>query len=217
MNIIVEGVDKAGKSTFIRMLHNDLVNKGIAAPTIRHFDKPNLSFSKNHQIDVQRFDYFWTVENSFSHYTELSKQVLICDRFHLGEMVYPPLYRGYHVDYQHRLENMMPKNTILVLLSAHHNLIKDRFEGEDYLKGNDIRKCIKLFDRAYQRSIIPMKVRIYQKWDKHTSSDENQNMASIMTYAAIRDLLPIINHYKTEPFTHTYQVKSSEEIENVRV
>jgi hypothetical protein len=144
-SIIIEGVDRIGKDTLITNLMNEL---GFF--TELHFEKPrDLKYFSSCPIPTLSFQQrlFW---NAFSilatnacymQSDSVSKMMpklrtnsnvskledyrtpepFILNRFHLGEYVYSPMYRGYNGDYVFDLEleprfDMAIQNSVLILL-----------------------------------------------------------------------------------------------------
>jgi thymidylate kinase len=127
MLIIVEGLDRCGKSTLVEHLRkryftspNILVHHSSSPPKV---DDPNVwelnhyrSLFRTSQILVD--DYFYDV---------------IFDRFHLGAAVYGEKYRGAHpsdiydIDFRH-LYNY--KNAALILLTDDPEAIAARDDGD---------------------------------------------------------------------------------------
>jgi len=110
----IEGIDRLGKSTLIKNIKN-----ALGYFEVIHFEKPQ-------RLEV----YKDSVENPLKVYQEESfrNSMLIAksgarvifDRWHLGEMVYSPMYRGYSGDYVMDLEEstnvIWTSNLRLVLL-----------------------------------------------------------------------------------------------------
>lgn len=164
MVIICEGCDSVGKSTLIRNLLNyfyfrDLHSiKPVRVSYFSNFKAPT-KYAKN----ISQIHY----RNGFNdiksnNYTNDSH--IIYDRFHIGEVVYSPLYRNYDGDYVYELENeYMPflNRTLLVLLiDDAENLIK-RDDGLSFTTELDKKQDeINRFISAYNNSKIPNKLYI---------------------------------------------------------
>jgi thymidylate kinase len=92
-----------------------------------------------------------------------SEKVILCDRFHLGEAVYAPIYRGYTLDYMEHLESLMSRPTILILMNPiNTDVIYERHkkENEAFLQEEDIETALALFRDAFDKSTIPIKIEI---------------------------------------------------------
>jgi thymidylate kinase len=175
-------VDKTGKSTLIRKLIEKITPNG---PDIKKmtFQYPPKGLHPTLQYEIQKLQYFWTVENMFidsskitktsfneidgenvwTKVSKIPKQIIICDRFHLGEAVYAPIYRDYTLDYGKELEALMPKYTILVLMNPINSRVvyeRHEKEKENFLKRDDIEIALGFFRDAFEKSIIPYKMEV---------------------------------------------------------
>ena len=81
MLIIIEGCDGAGKSSLVQALHAAIAAEELGPCAIKHFGPPTSWAVSEYELPLH--DY---AAGSGSH--------LICDRYHLGEYVYGPIYRG---------------------------------------------------------------------------------------------------------------------------
>lgn len=118
--IIVEGIDNVGKGTLIQNLI-----KRIGFAHVIKYDKPKLT---DQHLNLREYQ----VDSFLSGFGLIAAAVsmhevpqLIFDRFHLGELVYSPLYRGYDGHYVFQQEasviTQVPdilEKTLLVLLTA---------------------------------------------------------------------------------------------------
>lgn len=133
MLIILEGVDGAGKSTLLHQLAEDHggdvteLKRSAPAPGVDPFDEYELALD-DPELRAQVLD---------------PDHLVVADRWHLGELVYGPLYRGksrlssagtYHVELA--LEAF---GAVRVIVSAPLPIIQERLEdrGEDFLKRYD--------------------------------------------------------------------------------
>lgn len=127
MLIVLEGVDGAGKSTLTERLCDTL---GPGA--LRLHSGPLES-------DPLR-EYEWRLKD----YVPGSGQHVVCDRWHVGELIYGPLYRG-----QSRLTEPMRRHVEMYLdrLGAHKLVVSGSIttilsrltsRGEDYLQPNHL-------------------------------------------------------------------------------
>jgi thymidylate kinase len=91
----VEGIDRLGKSTLI-----DSIMQRLGYYEVIHFAKPK-------QLDYYRGSLEIYQRESFINSMVLASSGarIIFDRWHLGEAVYAPLYRGYSGDYVFELES----------------------------------------------------------------------------------------------------------------
>jgi thymidylate kinase len=104
--IIIDGLDRLGKSTLIKSIRDELGYFEIV-----HFSKPQslaiydeLSTNDGEYNKLQ--SYYRYQYNGFENMMKLltSKAKIIFDRSHLGEFVYSPLYRSYSGEYVFDLE-----------------------------------------------------------------------------------------------------------------
>ena len=160
---LIEGLDRLGKDTLI----NGIMDKRGFHQTI-HFSKPVITeFYKPIQgglaaDEVKRKMLYSYQRASFLNMFILLHQAnsakIICNRAHLGECVYAPLYRGYSGDYVFDLENTasMEENTSTRLILLTEDFATSRHfidDGESF----DITKREKeqeLFLAAFERSRI---------------------------------------------------------------
>lgn len=93
--IICEGLDRLGKTTLI----SGIINR-LGYHEVIHFDKPK-------GLDVYSGSLFKYQEESFKNMFRLlsCSADVICDRSHIGEYVYSPLYRSYDGSYIYDLED----------------------------------------------------------------------------------------------------------------
>lgn len=131
------GADCSGKSTMCDKVTK--ITKGIYT----HFDKPkDLEDGKK-----QYYDFLNNVDPN---------KTYICDRFHDGEWVYAPLYRGYTGDYLAEFENEIRKKDtyLLVYVTAqlYTLLNRARKRGEDFVKEEDFSTVLNNFKYNYMLS-----------------------------------------------------------------
>lgn len=117
MNFIIEGVDNVGKGTLIQG-----IQERLGFYNIIKYDKPKaLPIYGGSLQDYQM--------NSFKRGFELLRAAamtnsrVIFDRFHLGEMVYSPIYRGYSGHYVIELEKSVFINDMFKKVSRNVELI----------------------------------------------------------------------------------------------
>lgn len=128
--IILEGIDGSGKST----LADEIID--MSPIPARYLHRGPLE---------------GTVEEELIYPLQNIKpdELLVCDRWHVGEMIYGPIYRGksqVQGVYHDIIENLLwDLNAVKVILSPDPGLIADRLDerGEDYLQPEH-------FDEIYQ-------------------------------------------------------------------
>lgn len=154
--VILTGSDGSGKSTIAERL-------SIATGYEKfHFGPP-----KDYE-DGKKMYYDFIRNN-------VGKNVLT-DRFHEGERIYAPLYRGYTADYFRDLEMTLEAhyNPLLVLVYAPFDVILDRISkrGEDFVKPEHIEYCYKAMIDEFNDSTLPKMIidtSISNEYDNVTS------------------------------------------------
>jgi thymidylate kinase len=128
MILILEGQDRVGKTTLI----SDLRKHYFKNPKIivHHASSPPKGVVDSNAWEV---DHYTNLAKTFHELSANQEYDIICDRFHLGAMVYGMKYRGlnphtiYEVD-RDVIADGLEKNVALVLLTDY---------AEDILKRND--------------------------------------------------------------------------------
>lgn len=160
--IIIEGVDNLGKGTLIKNIRNNLGYYEII-----HFQRPELldlykkSYSEKNTTDAYKLYQF----NSFKNGFELlqSKAFIIFDRFHLGEIVYAPRYRGYNGEYVFDIEKMFRETVrsddvlLILLTTSNFDFIIDDGLSFDVSKRQEEQED---FKRAFEMSLFKNKLLI---------------------------------------------------------
>jgi len=155
MHIIIEGPDNVGKSTQIRYIKNYFntvhfltYSSGFVKQSS---DKAYIAYSRR-MMEVQ-YDTF-----EFNESINVSS---ICDRAHIGETVYSPIYRGYSGDFVFEYEKDIKNQYLIVYLDTPANLIK-RDDGLSFSTELDKKqKEIDGFIRGFNMSKIKNKKIIY--------------------------------------------------------
>ena len=157
MILIIEGMDRCGKTTLIENLRKKyFVNPRIL---VHHSSSPPLVEDPN----------LWEI-NHYSSLLDTSYMLLsdgydiIFDRFHLGAIVYGQKYRGAYPDNIYGIEKRLVHSNdkiALVLLTDDSISIAERDDNKSIEKSaNEYSQVGELFDVAYNTSIIPNKLRI---------------------------------------------------------
>jgi thymidylate kinase len=157
--IIIEGLDRLGKSTLI----NNILDEYGFYHYI-HYEKPKklavyqrTSINPLYAYQNESFDAgFRLIENAAASATP-SK--IIFDRFHLGEYVYSPLYRGYAGEYVFEQEKRCLKYVggktdlikMILLTSSNFEFMED--DGLSFDPTNK-EKEQNLFIEAFNKSAI---------------------------------------------------------------
>ena len=160
MQFLIEGLDRLGKDTLINGIQH---KRGFHH--VLHFSKPMVleTYSVGESTDpiegkrealyqYQRAS-FW---NMFTLLRDAQFSSLICNRAHLGECVYAPMYRGYAGEYVFDLERQFDVSamhmTRLLLLVENFSVSKhfaDDGESFDVTKREQEQE---LFLAAFERS-----------------------------------------------------------------
>lgn len=184
MHYIIEGVDRLGKS---RLVEN--IQKQDGPYMVQHFSKPLISRKiKNNLLELHENSLFddeikqeryleaWQIESFKQGFTQLANSLvpLIFDRFHLGEVVYSPLYRGYSGDYVFNLEDIisLEKDQVrmILLITSDFSFITNDGESFDF---SAKEKEQQMFIDAFHRSSITNKLIIdINDGGKFRNSDE---------------------------------------------
>lgn len=156
----IEGLDRLGKSTLIEGIKNQLGFFQVV-----HFSKPEVldAYEKNidHLIPGHQLLSYQTDSFTNSMLIAKSGARVIFDRWHLGEVVYAPMYRGYHGDYVFDIERAalmdQCKSVRLILLTENFDhSIHFESDGESF-DDSRRREEQEQFIQAFTRSIIPDK------------------------------------------------------------
>lgn len=177
--IIVEGPDNVGKTTLIMNLknyYNDMTFHTMHYSNV-YQDSPEATIAYSKHLYTQMFDIMLNQ-------TKYGFSGIICDRSHLGEMVYGPIYRNYDGEYVLDIEKKYEHihsvwdNLLLVtLVDNPENLVK-RDDGLSFT--TDLAKKeieIGNFVNAAHRSNIKHKVLINIK-----NHDEKKALAAVCGY-----------------------------------
>lgn len=161
MFIIIEGPDRVGKDTLIKSIknyYNNIIFQTLHFTNIKQNTKEDVILY-NKKLYKNMFDimlYNILQNENFG---------IICNRSHLGEMVYGPLYRGYSGDYVLQIErlykiflNLWQKLALVVLIDKPENLIA-RDDGQSFTTDLTTKqKEVNLFKQVYERTSIKNKL-----------------------------------------------------------
>jgi thymidylate kinase len=134
--IILEGVDGAGKTTFANGLLDEL--KDHRATELLH----RGPITTHPLIEY---------ELSLDAYRPMNGKHIICDRWHWGELIYGPLYRGeskvQQPDMRHIELFLMSRGALVVLMCASRTEIHRRLDkrGETFLQHDDRNTVIERY------------------------------------------------------------------------
>lgn len=167
MLIIFEGIDGGGKSTLAEAIHNKLAVRGETV------------FRYAHGVPTKPVLLEYT--DDLVTYEPLAGEHVICDRLHLGQPVYGPLYRGEAGDSLGRGGRkfidafLNERGAIIVNLFADPDVLRQRYaiRGEDYLKDEHIETVLAAYDRVLAESDVPvMRYKSNESFDVDVATDE---------------------------------------------
>lgn len=159
---LLEGLDRLGKDTLVRGIQN---RHGYHQ--VLHYGKPLQldCYSLNQMLTPQRQYQEASFRTMFQLLRDAPHAGIICNRAHLGECVYAPLYRGYGGEYVFEIErnfdaHSLPRTRLVLLtedfeVSAH--FVDDGLSLGD--KGKRLEEQA-LFLEAFETSTIKDKRRI---------------------------------------------------------
>jgi len=160
MLLLLEGVDGSGKTTFVRTLQAAWkVIKPRAPFVILHRGPP-----KNHPL----LEYEWNDVESTGTRTlvRLAEALVVADRWHWGELVYGPVFRGrsqltwaakWHID-----AYLASRGAGMVLLDPPYNVVHERLSarGDDMVKPTQLKQLMNGYRavRAHgsERCMLPL-------------------------------------------------------------
>ena len=98
MVIIAEGIDNSGKGTQIQKIKEEFEKRGISVH-ILHYSNIKAFGNDNKKIREASYKQFRDMFKLINYAAGEDSMALICDRAHLGECVYSPIYRDYSGDF----------------------------------------------------------------------------------------------------------------------
>lgn len=176
MNIIIEGLDRCGKSTLISTLQATIYNNWIypeqKGPVIDEPTTCNILHYSNIKAKKLTPDEMQLV--SFNHYcngfdlmvqNDRVNNTHIFDRFHLGEFVYSDLYRGYDGSYVFDIEKkyveLIDNRTYLIVMIDEADNLIARDDGLSFTTDKEKKQWeIDRFTQAYEKSNFTKKILI---------------------------------------------------------
>lgn len=159
MLIIIEGCDGVGKTTLANALADEMAGLDHSVEVI-HYGPP-----VRHPLDEYELDLI--------DYAPGRGQSIITDRYHLGELVYAPLYRagselgGFGGTGRAHVELFLAaRGAVIVHVDGNEQELRERLEerGEDYLDLKDIDTVLYGFRKAAATALCPV-VRVPMWWD----------------------------------------------------
>jgi thymidylate kinase len=161
MILIIEGMDRCGKSTLIANLRKHYFTNPKLI--VHHASAPPKGVADSNVWEVEHYS---ETADTFHHLSAKEGYDVICDRFHLGAIVYGMRYRGlnpytiYSVD-AHRVAKGHEKKIALVLLTDHTYAIMAREDGNSIeSSAQEYDQTREEFTRVFGYSTIPHKLHI---------------------------------------------------------
>jgi thymidylate kinase len=161
MILIIEGMDRCGKSTLIANLRKHYFTNPKLI--VHHASAPPKGVADSNAWEVE---HYIETADTFHHLSAKEGYDVICDRFHLGAIVYGMRYRGlnpytiYSVD-AHRVAKGHEKKVALVLLTDHTHAIMAREDGNSIETSfQEYDQTREEFTRVFGYSTIPHKLHI---------------------------------------------------------
>ena len=158
--IIIEGVDKSGKSTIIEKMKNQF-EYGLA---IKNMIKPKDASEEETERIIDMYDQILRISNQSDLRNPSNHNfIYILDRFYQSEIVYSIL-RGNDRFEEERFmavvdlwENKIAKDTLLVLLETDPAIVAERFKicKEDFVKEEQIKMLQERYNRCFEMSKLP--------------------------------------------------------------
>lgn len=148
MLVIVEGADGVGKTTFVQHLVQ------LTGATSLHRGVPEKEPWAEYTDDLLGYRPREDAEHGVNH--------IVCDRWHWGELIYGPLYRGESKlgwdGFQALNEWLNRRGAIIVYLDHDHDAILRRWSkrGEDYLKPKDLAHVLEAYENIAVKSTVPV-------------------------------------------------------------
>lgn len=150
--IIIEGVDKSGKSTIIEKMKNQF-ERGLA---IKNMIKPRDASKEETKRITDMYDHILRISSC-------QEVTYILDRFYPSEIVYSVLRgndRFEDTDFMNIVkdwENNISNDTLFVLLETDPAIVAERFKicKEDYVKEEQIKMLQERYNRCFEMSKLP--------------------------------------------------------------
>lgn len=168
--LIICGGDRLGKTSLIKGLCEHFDYKNV---TVRHCDKPPKDLNEDvlmYQLKAfkQEFNLILSTQTMKDKYL-YHKNIVIYDRFYLGEYVYGQLFRNYTSSVLKKKISDLEKvfltwlepycDTYLVTLTADPQFFLDRDDGNSFSKNLEQKtQELELFKEAHDFSIIKNKL-----------------------------------------------------------
>lgn len=143
MLVIIEGVDGVGKTTVAEAL------QGLTDGELLHASQPKGDWQDEYILPLDGY------------HPTMGGRHIICDRWHLGEMVYGPLYRGevmYDSNQFILIETiLLAYGAVQVYMTEDKRTVMERWDdrGESFLKVEHYDTACDMYERAVRMSHLP--------------------------------------------------------------
>lgn len=150
MIVIIDGCDKAGKSTVIEKLKNK-VDHGLM---LKNLDKPKDGTNSSQLTIKDHYEEMAVLMKSNPYF------IYVLDRWYPTELVYSSIKRGYDSfgdKFYKQFDRKMAKEpNLYVWIDADPNLIKKRFisDGEDFAKAEEVDKIRERYQFFFDKTSL---------------------------------------------------------------
>lgn len=129
---IIEGIDRCSKSTLVQAIQHE-----AGFHQVIHYSKPQQLAIYNKRLGNPLRQYQYDSFMTGFELLKVKQASLIYDRFHLGETVYSPRYRGYSGDYVFNLEKINGVDNwnhvrLILLTTSDFSIMEDDGDSFDW-------------------------------------------------------------------------------------
>lgn len=168
MLIIVEGPDLAGKSTYIKKMQKVIEKQDPPSATVTlNAGPPQDNAIQEYLVAIRK------------NYTPLTNTHIICDRWHLGELVYPTVFnRKSAMDvgmFSHIERFLYSRGAVLVCFNTPVSILKKRYaiRGDKIIRDeSQLVQSAELFQKAFASSRLP-KFYVYNACTPYDTTPED--------------------------------------------
>ena len=129
MILIVEGANRAGKSTMIGMLQKLAENSGV------EFELYNSRINNNEHVGITPEGMYAYAKSVISDLLkeDSNEKLIVFDRFHISEFVYGDAFRGYTNMHMLKIDDLLRVMDAKVLyMKSNFKHVKDRHKALEY-------------------------------------------------------------------------------------
>lgn len=163
MILIIEGMDRCGKSTLIANLRKHYFTN--PALIVHHSSAPPRGLS-NKDSELWEAEHYSDLAYTFHHLSYREGYDIICDRFHLGAIVYGMRYRGLNPYTIYKIDNKFIAHgaedaIAMVLLTDDTEAVMSRDDGlSNEQSAKEFDETRAEFERVFGYSTIKHKLKI---------------------------------------------------------